>query len=419
MTRALHTQALPGTRAGAALLLVPALVLTMLGGCAVAPPAAGPAAVPSAPGMVVKDGPPANPPPDLAQQPDPEPRVEALRSGGPNKPYEVLGERYTPLAADLPFEEAGKASWYGRKFHGRRTANGEVFDMYALSAAHRTLPLPSYALVRNPANGREIVVRINDRGPFDQRHMLDLSYAAAVKLGVERAAAPVELRRLTHDDIRTGRWRDGRSAVAAAPAGPPRAAVTTAATATTAVAIAAPVPPAAPAAPAASGATAAPAAAAATAATAAPAATAAAAATAAPMAPAAPDATSPSGAAAIALRRAEPPASPGPAQATPAVTASASASASASVAPSPAVAAGRGGFWVQFGAFGRHEGALELRRTLGGEFGWLEPLLHVQDDRRVYRVRAGPFPSRADADDIIRRVRAAMSALQPLALPAR
>ncbi len=151
---------------------------------------------------VVSDGPPTTPPPDLAQRPDAEPRVEPIRVGGPNKPYEVLGRRYEPLTGDVPLQQSGLASWYGRKFHGRPTASGEPYDMHAMTAAHKTMPIPSYARVRNPANGREIVVRINDRGPFADGRIIDLSYAAAARLGVLAGVAPVELRRITHAEIR-------------------------------------------------------------------------------------------------------------------------------------------------------------------------------------------------------------------------
>jgi rare lipoprotein A (peptidoglycan hydrolase) len=116
--------------------------------------------------------------------PDAQPRIEPLRVGGPNKPYEVLGQAYEPMRTDQPLRERGLASWYGRKFHGRPTASGETYDMYAMTAAHRTMPIPSYARVRNPANGREVVVRINDRGPFHPERVVDLSYTAALKLGV-------------------------------------------------------------------------------------------------------------------------------------------------------------------------------------------------------------------------------------------
>ena len=177
----------------------------LLAGCASGPPP-----------RPATDGPPANPPADLARLPDAEPRVEPLRSGGPNKPYEVLGRRYVPLTGDAPLNENGLASWYGRKFHGRRTASGEVYNMHAMTAAHKTMPIPSYARVRNPANGREIVVRVNDRGPFADGRVIDLSYAAAVKLGVAAGVAPVQVQRLTFDDIRSGRWKTGRAAEPAA-----------------------------------------------------------------------------------------------------------------------------------------------------------------------------------------------------------
>ncbi|MBL8306782.1 MAG: septal ring lytic transglycosylase RlpA family protein [Rubrivivax sp.] len=175
-----------------ALALLPAL----LAACASGPP--------SRPGT---DGPPPNPPPNLARVPDAEPRIEPLRVGGPNKPYEIFGQRYVPMTTDAPLSESGGASWYGRKFHGLPTASGEVYDMYAMTAAHKTMPLPSYAIVRNPANGREIVVRVNDRGPFAAGRVIDLSYVAALKLGVLNGVAPVQVRRLTFDDIRSGRWK--------------------------------------------------------------------------------------------------------------------------------------------------------------------------------------------------------------------
>jgi rare lipoprotein A len=146
-------------------------------------------------------------PADLMQVPDAQPRVEALRRGGPNKPYAVLGRSYTPLTSDEEVRETGLASWYGGKFHGMPTASGEVYDMYAMTAAHPTMPIPSYARVRNPANGREVVVRVNDRGPFTKDRIIDLSLAAAVRLGVSHAVSPVEVERLTHDDIRSGRWQ--------------------------------------------------------------------------------------------------------------------------------------------------------------------------------------------------------------------
>ncbi len=173
---------------------------------------------------VVRDGAEANPPAGLADVPDAEPRIETIRSGGPNKPYEVLGQSYLPITQDRAFKERGLASWYGRKFHGRRTASGEVYDMYAMTAAHPTLPIPSYARIRNPANGREVIVRVNDRGPFHKGRIVDLSYTAALKLDVLRGVAPVELERITFAEIRSGAWRRGGGepapATVAVPASP-------------------------------------------------------------------------------------------------------------------------------------------------------------------------------------------------------
>lgn len=178
------------------------LLLALLTGCATRGPA-----------LAGRDGPPASPPPELSRVPDAVPRLEAIRIGGPNKPYEVLGERYEPLKGDVSYAERGLASWYGKKFHGRPTASGEVYNMYAMTAAHPTLPIPSYARVRNPANGREVVVRVNDRGPFHKGRVIDLSYTAALKLDVLRGVAPVEVRRITYAEIRAG--------LAAPPAGEP------------------------------------------------------------------------------------------------------------------------------------------------------------------------------------------------------
>jgi len=171
-----------------------ALALALLAGCATRAPSSE------------RDGPLPNPPAELARVPDAVPRLEAIRIGGPNKPYEVLGERYVPMTVDAAYADRGLASWYGRKFHGRQTASGEVYNMYAMTAAHPTLPIPSYARVRNPANGREIIVRVNDRGPFHKGRIIDLSYTAALKLDLLRGVAPVEVRRITYAEIRAGSW---------------------------------------------------------------------------------------------------------------------------------------------------------------------------------------------------------------------
>jgi len=135
----------------------------------------------------------------------PEPVVEALPRSryGNRSPYQVLGRSYHVLEDASGFVETGIASYYGEKFHGRRTSSQEVYDMYAFSAAHKSLPLPSFARVTNLDNGQSVVVRVNDRGPFHDGRVIDLSYAAAVKLGIHEAGTGrVEVRALTPEGAR-------------------------------------------------------------------------------------------------------------------------------------------------------------------------------------------------------------------------
>jgi rare lipoprotein A len=129
------------------------------------------------------DGPGDSAPSNLDAIPDAVPRLEPLNRFA-NRPYTVLGKDYVPATALRPYKERGVASWYGRKFHGQKTSNGETYDMYAMTAAHPTLPLPSYARVTNVTTGRSVVVRVNDRGPFLHDRVIDLSYAAANRIGV-------------------------------------------------------------------------------------------------------------------------------------------------------------------------------------------------------------------------------------------
>lgn len=205
------------------------VLLAWLAGCASRPASSDPSGATARPPAGVpavvsrhpdRDGPPVNPSRDLLSAPAPEPRVEPIRVGGPNKPYTVLGQSYTPEREDLPFTERGLASWYGTRFHGRRTASGELYSVYGLTAAHRTLPIPSYARVRHVASGREVIVRINDRGPFHRDRVIDLSYAAADRLGITGGVSEVEVERLTFDDIRSGVWRRGTVMDPAAPSVP-------------------------------------------------------------------------------------------------------------------------------------------------------------------------------------------------------
>lgn len=133
-------------------------------------------------GYYKDDGPGANPPGNLASIPDATPRAEPLHKYA-NRPYEVFGKKYVPLGSVQAFKQRGVASWYGKRFHGQKTSSGETYDMYAMTAAHPILPIPSYARVTSVKTGRHVVVRINDRGPFHSGRIIDLSYAAAYRLG--------------------------------------------------------------------------------------------------------------------------------------------------------------------------------------------------------------------------------------------
>jgi rare lipoprotein A len=134
-------------------------------------------------GYLPGDGPGKDAPANLDAIPDAVPKVEPLNRYA-NRPYIALGKTYTPMTVVGNFREQGIASWYGKKFNGSRTSSGEIYDMYAMTAAHPTLPLPSYARVTNLANHKSVIVRINDRGPFMKDRIIDLSYTAAYKLGI-------------------------------------------------------------------------------------------------------------------------------------------------------------------------------------------------------------------------------------------
>jgi rare lipoprotein A len=137
-------------------------------------------------------------PPDISGLPEPVPRAEPRARYGNKSPYSVLGKRYYVMDSAEGYVERGIASWYGTKFHGRVTSSFEPYDMYQFTAAHKTLPLPSYAEVTNLDNGRKVIVRVNDRGPFHEGRIIDLSYAAAIKLGIHvRGTGRVEVRAIT------------------------------------------------------------------------------------------------------------------------------------------------------------------------------------------------------------------------------
>jgi rare lipoprotein A len=203
--------------------LAAALALAMTGCATTTPPApqtpapqssGPPAPDPSAFGKYYKDdGPPEKIPGNLAEVPDAVPRDEPFHRWA-NRPYTVFGKSYAPVVNKEPTVERGMASWYGRKFHGQKTASGEIYDMFAMTAAHKTLPIPSYARVTNVKNGLSVVVRINDRGPFHANRIIDLSYAAAARIGIAAAGAGM----VTVERLLPGKENDAAStALQAAP----------------------------------------------------------------------------------------------------------------------------------------------------------------------------------------------------------
>lgn len=280
-----------------------------------------------------RDGPPRGEPPNLADLPVVVPQVEPIRQGGPNKPYVVLGQSYEPMQGDVEWAEKGGASWYGRKFHGRRTASGEIYSMFGLTAAHKTLPIPSYVRVRNVRNGKEVIVRVNDRGPFHPRRVIDLSYAAAVKLDIAAAGVgQVELARLTFEDIRSGAWQRGTvldpdpSHEATRPLQPaPQVGLPVAAD---------PVPESSP----------------------------------------------------LPSARAHTPAARG--------------------------------FWVQLAALSRRDGVDRLQQRIADQLTGLLPLLAVFHESAHYKLQAGPFASKHEAQHAARQVREALQ-IQPMVIERR
>ena len=186
-------------------------------------------------GYYKDDGPGDNPPANLDRVPDAVPKIEPL-ARGPNRPYTALGKSFTPDTSGRPYRVQGRASWYGRKFHGKPTSNGERYDMYGMTAAHPTLPIPSYVRVTRVSTGKTVVLRVNDRGPFLGGRVIDLSYVAAHKLGViAPGSAEVIVERIMPDEIRG--WRP--QTIAASPTPAPAAARQTPAP----VPVQAPAPP--------------------------------------------------------------------------------------------------------------------------------------------------------------------------------
>jgi len=358
-----------------------AMVVTALAGCASAPPqpqqqppraeprterppqtvrapaprAPAPAPTVRAPrggGYYLDDGPGDSPPPDLEHVAEPVPQLEPLHRGA-MRPYVVLGQSFTPMTELQPYRARGTASWYGRRYHGKQTSNGELYDMYGISAAHPTLPLPSYARVTNVATGKSVVVRVNDRGPFLDGRLIDLSYTAALRLGVIGGGhATVEVESIIPD---------GTTAGTAYAVAPPRPRV--GAPAVPAAVAARPAPP--------------------------------------PTSPYAGQAD-PILALAAAARDPEPLAtppaeavSPPPALATPASVLKA------------AVAEG-GSIFLQLGAFGSRENAESFLQRTRVQFDWLAERLQVRTREGLFRVHAGPYANANEARNAADRIASAL-----------
>lgn len=159
------------------------MIALVMAGCATAPKKNSQGEVPKKPSYYADDGPPEAIPDNLASIPNAVPRDEPFHRYA-NRPYTVFGQTYVPVVNKEPYKQRGIASWYGKKFQGQKTASGEPYDMFAMTAAHPTLPIPSYARVTNVKTGQWAVVRINDRGPFHSNRVIDLSYAAAARIGI-------------------------------------------------------------------------------------------------------------------------------------------------------------------------------------------------------------------------------------------
>jgi rare lipoprotein A len=252
-------------------------------------------------GYYLDDGPGSNPPANLDSIPEPTPKVEPINKFT-SRPYAVLGHAYTPYTRLTPYKARGVASWYGKRYHGQKTSSGEVYDMYAMSAAHTILPLPSYARVTNVATGKSIVVRVNDRGPFHEDRLIDLSYLAAQRLGLlGRGSGIVDVEAII----------PGNEPPQAIPAAPQESAPAT-------VVAAAPATTAAP--------------------------------------------------------------------------------------TTAAVSAESGGIYIQLGAFSAPGNADAFLRKMRMDLGWLADSMNVARKGALYRVHAGPYASREEADRAAERV---------------
>ena len=330
-------------------------------------------------GYYQDDGPGDTAPPNLDATPDAIPKDEPPLRSATNRSYVVFGKTYSPFTDNRAFSQRGTGSWYGRKFHGQKTSSGEPYDMYAMTAAHPTLPIPSYVRVTSLANGKSVVVRVNDRGPFHSDRIIDLSYTAALKLDyINQGSAAVEVTRVREAE----RLRESERVLvaaqtpAAAPSNPaavvppttaPRPAPTNGVgdasaerrsqSGSPASAVANPVGAAA-----AAGAAAAP-----------------------PIAAAAP-VTPPAGPAVPAAAPAE---NPAPEPATIALP----------TATLP------DGVYLQIGAFGARDNAESFRTRVSQQLAWLTETIFVVPGNNLHRLQVGPYKNRDEAGKIAERIR--------------
>jgi rare lipoprotein A len=304
-------------------------------------------------GYYQDDGPGDNPPDNLYDIPDAEPRIEPYANRG-NKPYVVFGKTYTPQLDEQPAKQRGRGSWYGKKFHGQRTSSGEPYDMYKMTAAHPTLPIPSYARVTNMSNGKSVVVRVNDRGPFHSSRIIDLSYTAALKLGyIGHGSAELEVQRILPEEIRQMELARNSGAAPVLASAPPQPATPVVAS----------------------------------------------------MAPAAMSTPAAVETEAVAMPLTTVSAPPEMLAAPIAAPAAASAG-PLSAAPAPA-----GGYYLQLGAFSQAANAQAARAQHAQRWNGRLQQVDVVENNSLFRLYGGPFASRADAEATARQMQAGGAAL--------
>ena len=309
-------------------------------------------------GYYLDDGPGDSPPPNLDSIPDAVPQWEPLKPGA-MRPYVVMGQTYTPMTELQPYKARGTASWYGRRYHGKQTSSGEVYDMYSMSAAHPVLPIPSYVRVTNVASGKSVIVRVNDRGPFIDSRLIDLSYTAAYKLGVlAGGSAVVEVESILPDA--SGPATTTYARAPSPPPSQPTVALATSRPSGPSVAELASAPD--------------------------------------PILAIAAAAAEPSP---VAATLSEPQAQPAPTGTTITTTVATTTVTRGALAPANVV-------YLQLGAFGSRENAESYLARAKVQVDWLSQMLYLVPRDGMYRVHAGPYASAAEARQAADRVAVAL-----------